>query len=172
MNLLVNRAAQISQAPVGERLDNDIYLLPDASFNRNGSVLSLVLAVDIRIVTEERNRYPQIQLWRPNNDDPGVYVKVEGSERSIVLGPSNFSTSGVFEYPLDPPIQFVEGDVLGWFQPPVTLSVTRMYSIKQSEYVAERLHLPTMQEVKISKIKTNESETILGRTLPMYLITG
>lgn len=172
MNLLVNRAAQISEPTVGDRLDSELYLMPNATFNRSGSILSLVLAVSIRTVTNSRNSYPQIHLWRPTNDTQGAYVKVNGSERRIILGPSDFSTSGIIEYPLDPPIKFVEGDILGCFQPPASQSVVRMYSITQPGYVAKRLILPALEEVTISNIKTNETETILDVTLPMYPITG
>ena len=172
MNLLVNRAAQISEPAVGERLDSELYLVPNATFNRNGSIHSLVLALSIRTVTKDRNAYPQIHLWRSTNATQGAYVKVNGSERRIVLGPSNFSTSGIIEYPLDPPIEFIEGDILGCFQPPATLSVVRMYSITQPGYVAKRLILPGSEEVTFSNIKTDEFETILDVTIPMYPITG
>ena len=73
------------------------------------------------------NSYPTVSLWNLgfNDLDQPVYTKVDGSERSIVLGPSNFSTSGVIEYPLDPPIQFEDGNMLAWLQQE---TVVRMYS--------------------------------------------
>ena len=117
MDLITNRATQGSDE-VGMRVTMDqLYIMNSMSFNCTGNIVSLILGAEIRKVNGEGTRagisYPTISLW---NFDQQVYTKVNGSERSIVLGPANFSTSGVIEYPLDPPIAFEDGNMLAWLQ--------------------------------------------------------
>ena len=42
---------------------------------------------------------------------------VPGSNRTIILGPDDFSTSGLYNYTLSSPIQFTSGDIIGVYQP-------------------------------------------------------
>ena len=174
MNLLTNRAAQIEDGgdQVGTRVDLDrLYIISHMSFNCTGSITSLLLGVQIRTVTSTgeptENPYPAISLWNPGvNDQLGpVYTKVHGSERSIVLGPSNFSTSGVIEYLLDPPIQFQDGNVLGWLQEE---EVVRMYQIEKAGFTT--LTFPKSTSTVLDIVQ--ESTIIVGETLVIHPVTG
>ena len=87
------------------------------------NITSLILGINIRRATSRRNLYPSVQVFRPNGS------LVTGSERTIYYSTSNVSTSGVFEYPLNPPIPVMSGDVLALSQPEQDDSVVRVYYI-------------------------------------------
>ena len=132
-----NRADQIElNEEVGRKAERDtLYIMNHMSFNCTGSITSLILRAQIRTVTgtgrRTGNSYPAISLWNFGLNDQAepAYIKVDGSERSIVLGPSNFSTSGVIEYPLNPPIHFEDGNMLGWLQQE---DMVRMYLVEKA----------------------------------------
>lgn len=166
MSLLVARATDVDMDERIERkLNQELQLLK--SFNCNGTINSLILGVDVRTMTRKRNLYPTVSLWRPINvDTPTEYAKVAGNEQNIVLGPANFSTTGVFDYPLDPPVQFQNGDMLGWFQPKESESVVRMYLVNQEGYTTKGQKIsttvPTVLDVNGMK------EELSGTALPIY----
>ena len=128
MNLITALASQPTGA--GEKLKNGLSLLN--AFTCSGTLTGLVLGVDVRTETDNRDEYPEISLWRP--EDPlsqnTAYSVVTGSERQVMLTPDNFNTSGVFEYALDDaPLNFQANDILGWTQPDDPKSVVRMYQV-------------------------------------------
>ena len=102
------------------------------SFSCSGSLIGLVLGVDVRTKTASRSLYPEVVLWRrlSDSDDDGlVYEKVHNSQRMVKLTAANFSTTGAFDYLIDPPLEFHSSDVLGWDQPELVNSVVRIYAI-------------------------------------------
>ncbi|XP_019863916.1 PREDICTED: uncharacterized protein LOC109593132 [Amphimedon queenslandica] len=93
----------VSQTFVGS---NRLRVLQEYQFNCSSTnITSLILGIDIREATNSRNLYPSVQVFRPNGS------LVTGSERAIYYSTSNVSTSGVFEYPLNPPIPVMSGDL-------------------------------------------------------------
>uniref|UniRef100_A0A1X7SXA4 Uncharacterized protein n=1 Tax=Amphimedon queenslandica TaxID=400682 RepID=A0A1X7SXA4_AMPQE len=103
---------------------NTLRVLQEYQFNCSSTnITSLILGINIREATNSRNLYPSVQVFRPNGS------LVTGSERTIYYSTSNVSTSGVFEYPLDPPIPVMSGDLLAVSQPPQGDSVVRVYYI-------------------------------------------
>ena len=172
MDLITNRAAQIeSDSQVGMTVDSDrFYLMHTMSFNCTGNITSLILRAEIRTVTGSGQRagisYPNISLWSPgvNNQLGHVYTKVDGSERSIVLGPSNFSTSGVLEYPLDPPIHFENGNMLGWLQQE---EVVQMYRTHKTDFATTSFFNPTSDVLEVT-----QGTILYNETLSIYPVTG
>ena len=111
------------------------------AFTCSGTLTGVVLGVDVRTENDTHNLYPQISLQRPtDSDEPGNinYEIVSGSERTVRLTPANFSTNGVFDYPLDPPLEFQAGNVLAWNQPEPGKSVVRMYAIDETGQTGRR----------------------------------
>lgn len=120
--------AKGSKSTNGAKLAADgVSLLP--SFSCSGTLTGLVLGVDVRTETASRSLYPEVALWRSTNsdDDGRAYEKVHNSQRTVKLTAANFSTTGAFDYPIDPPLEFRSSDILGWNQPKLEDSVVRMY---------------------------------------------
>ena len=86
------------------------------------------------------------------------------SERSIVLGPSNFSASGVIEYPLDPPIHFKYGNILGWLQQEETVQI---YLLEKTGFATTSISFQTSTVLEVY-----QSTIIQDSTLAIYPVTG
>ena len=111
-------------------LDNETRVLEEYQFNCSSTnITSVILGIDVKLPSNSRNRYPSIQLWRPQTGSSDQYELVPDSERVIYYSTSNTSTSGVFEYPLNPPISVNNGDLLAVSQPNQGDSIVRVYYI-------------------------------------------
>ena len=165
INLLTSRAAQIEDdLRVGSRIkDGELRILSHMRFNCTGKITSLLLGVDVRSDTDS---FPTVSLWTQDMNDQmvPVYTKVDGSERSIVLGPSNFSTRGVFEFPLAPPMEFENGNMLGWLQQG---GVIRMYEIEKANFITDSFAKPVNVVLEIG-----ERRAVNDQALLIYPITG
>ena len=130
LELVTYRAQQIGIRASGNDMSNEIRVLEEYQFNcTSTNITSVILGIDVRTVTNNRDRFPSIQLWRPNPGSPGQYLVDTDSERFIYYSTSNISTNGVFEYPLNPPISVNSGDLLAISQPAQWQSVVRVYYI-------------------------------------------
>ena len=124
LSLVTYRAEHISASAVGDDMDNELRVLQEYQFNcSTTNITSLILGIDVREATNSRKLFPSVQVFRPNGS------LVTGSERTIYYSTSNVSTSGVFEYPLNPPILVMSGDLLAVSQPSQGDSVVRVYYI-------------------------------------------
>ena len=130
-DLLVEKAEQIGQNMGKGNLDgnrlksNRHSIMPSLEFNCSGTITGFLLGVDVRTETGIRDEYPTIWLW--NKTDATTYTRVDDSSVEIILGPSNFSTDGVFQFSLSTPLQFTANQVLGIYQPKDGKSVVRFY---------------------------------------------
>ena len=177
MDLITNRATP-NDGPSGEvgttAQENDLFIMNSMSFNCTGNIVSLILRAEIRTVTGSGTQagisYPTISLWNLGLNeqmDRQVYTKVNGSERSIVLGPSNFSTSGVIEYPLDPPIEFEEGNMLAWLQQE---EVVHMYWIDEANIAT--IGLPDNLDPLSTVVDMLDAVIANNQALMIYPVTG
>ena len=128
LELVTYRAQHIGIGASGTRLmSNKIRILEEYQFNcTSTNITSVILGIDVRT---GRDKFPSIQLLRPNPGSPGQYLVDTDSERFIYYSTSNISTNGVFEYPLNPPISVNSGDLLAISQPSQWQSVVRVYYI-------------------------------------------
>ena len=107
------------------------WIITDKQFNCSGSTLTEVLVgVDIRPVTLDRNQYPRIDIWEQSVI---FYRRRIRRFRSITLklSPHNFTTNGLYRYTL-PPLNingFNANYRLGVYQPPDDRSVVRFYKV-------------------------------------------
>ena len=177
MDLLTNRATQDrgNGGQVGVRTGTDtLYILVTMAFTCDGTIMSLILRPETRTVTgslqRTGNSYPTISLWNTGLNDQNqlAYIKVDGSERNIVLDPSNFSTSGVIEYPLDPPIQFEIGNRLAWLQQE---EVVRTYLIEQDDFTIGRADISGYDQVP-TVIEQPSVVNGPNQVLALYPVTG
>ena len=136
-DLLVQKAEQIGGDGTGDLDDNRLEMnrdsiMPSLEFNCSGTITGFLLGVDVRTANNPamnimniRNEYPTIWLW--NKTDETTYTRVDDSSVEIILGPSNFSTDGVYQFSLSTPLQFTANQVLGIYQPRHGDSVVRLY---------------------------------------------
>ena len=93
-----------------------------------GKLLTEVLVgVDIRTVTGNRNQYPRIEIWRETGGHYRNPVSVD-----LILSPHNFTTNGLYRYTLPTPLYFEKKNEdyrLGVRQPPDDRSVVRFYKV-------------------------------------------
>ena len=141
--------------------DNTLRVLQEYQFNCSSTnITSLILGINIREATNSRTLFPSVQVFRPNGS------LVTGSERTIYYSTSNVSTSGVFEYPLNPPIPVMSGDLLAVSQPPQGDSVVRIYYISGISFNSSQDILTGSSIVNLNGSPTTD-ELIL-----VYPVTG
>ena len=126
-DLLVQKAEQIDgdgnlHVQLGGGRD---WIMPSLEFTCSGTITGFLLGVDVRTETNSRNEYPTIWLWNKTNKTD-TYIRDKSVE--VLLGPSNFSTEGVFQFSLSTPLQFTINQVLGIYQPNLGDSVVRFYN--------------------------------------------
>uniref|UniRef100_A0A1X7SV14 CUB domain-containing protein n=1 Tax=Amphimedon queenslandica TaxID=400682 RepID=A0A1X7SV14_AMPQE len=139
--------------------DNTLRVLEEYQFNCSSTnITSLILGINIREVSRSGTLYPSVQVFRPNGS------LVTGSERTIYYSTSNVSTSGVFEYPLNPPIPVMSGDLLAVSQPPLEASVVRIY------YISE-LKFSSSQNISIGSSTVNLNDSIDTQLILVYPVT-
>ena len=130
-DLLVQKAEQIEGDDTGDldgnRLGNDRHsIMPSLEFTCSGAITGFLLGVDVITADDNRDEYPTIWLW--NKTDETTYTRVDDSSVEIILGSSNFSTDGVYQFSLSTPLQFTANQVLGIYQPDnIDDSVVRFY---------------------------------------------
>ena len=130
-DLIKYRAKTVDISKKGYNLDNEIRLLTEYQFNCSSTTItSVIVGGDLRIPNNNHQLFPSLQTWRPLDNRPNLYYRVLETVRTIYYSTNNFSSNGVFEYPLDPPIRVQSGDILAISQPPQKNSIFRVYYIQ------------------------------------------
>ena len=165
--LVTYRAQRIGKNPSQTFLSNNtLRVLQEYQFNCSSTnITSLILGINIREATNTRTLFPSVQVFRPNGAS-NTYSLVTGSERTIYYSTSNVSTSGVFEYPLNPPIPVMSGDLLAVSQPLLEASVVRIYYING-------LKFSSSQDISIgSSIVNLKDSPTTDELILVYPVTG
>ena len=89
-------------------------IFPNINFTASGRLLRWI--VGGTYMNNNPAVFPEVQLWRPTGDT--TYQKLNGT---TVIAPVEIRR-GIYEFPLDRPLTFQAGDVLGLFQPPLLSS--------------------------------------------------
>ena len=151
-------------------LSNTLRVLQEYQFNCSSTTItSLILGINIRTTRNSFNsnsltRFPSVQVFRYNGTNVNQYDLVTGSERTIYYSTSNVSTSGAYEYPLNPPIPVMSGDLLAVSQPDERKSAVRVYYISGS-------FRSSQQSIGSSNINLNISPTT-NQLILVYPVTG
>ncbi|XP_019861787.1 PREDICTED: uncharacterized protein LOC109590309 isoform X2 [Amphimedon queenslandica] len=124
-SLVGYRAKNLKSSAIGSPLTETVRVLQEYQFNCSSTITSLILGIDVRAGLR---LLPSVQLFRKIGGS-SQYDLVIGSERVIYYGTNNVSTSGVFEYPLNPPIPVMSGDLLAVSQPSPAFSIVRVHYI-------------------------------------------
>ena len=164
--LLAEKAQQIgvSRGDLdGNRLgSNRNSIMPSLEFTCSGTITGFLLGVDVRTINDDRNEYPIIWLWSKTGET--TYTRVNDSSVEIRLGPSNFSTDGIFQFNLSTPLQFTANQVLGIYQPRYIDSVVRFY---YQDYNGQDIHETKEDDeniLNIGNIRTNRRPLIFPET--------
>ena len=160
-SLVTRRAQQIGTIAEGTSLTNTRRVLLEYQFNCSSTnITSLILGIDVRVRFDgARYLFPSVQVFRSNGNP------VTGSERTIYYSTSNVSTSGVFEYPLNPPISVMSGDLLAVSQPLQERSAVRVYYISGISFRSRQ------QSFGSSNINLSISPTT-NQLILVYPVTG
>ena len=99
----------------------------------NSKLTEVLVGVDIRSVTGNRNQYPRVEIWADESRyrDP---VSVE-----LRLSPQNFTTNGLYHITLPLSLRIEEANTgyrLGVFQPADDRSVVRFYKVTGTGQIA------------------------------------
>ena len=94
-------------------------LIPDMNFNCTGSITKWIFSAQWE---GNSPAFTELQVWRKVNGTGNVYTTVGATTIQ-----ANQSSSEMYEYPVDPPLAFQEGDILGYFQPRREISQLDLY---------------------------------------------
>ena len=103
-----------------KRRDLTQIMVPDMHFTCTGLLTKWIIGGELGI---SKHPFPEVQLWRTT--DGTNYFKTGFSLANTL--PRNTSYVNVFEYTLDPPLKFQEGDVFGLYKPRENESVLNIY---------------------------------------------
>lgn len=98
-------------------------LIPAIEFMCSGT-LSKWRFVAERSTGGGRNRYPEFQIWRPQNSQ--TYDRIH----SVAVSPQSTGQNNVYTHSMSTPVQYQAGDVLGVYHPPADTSVYKIYSVE------------------------------------------
>ena len=98
-----------------DRRDSRQVLIPDINFRCDGTITKWVFGARYG---GNSKAYTELQIWRRSSPTDNTYTKVDGT--TIMVGAEN--RSQVYEYLLDTPLAFQEGDIFGYFQPTRNIS--------------------------------------------------
>ena len=148
-------------------LSNELRVLQEYHFNCSSTnITRLILGIDVRRATGNRRLFPSVQVFRPNGNIVNQYDLVTGSERTIYYSTTNVSTSGVYEYSLNPPISVMDEDLLAVSQPSQQNSVVRVYYSNQISFSSSQPVNYGFTTVDLS------SPLILDELILIYPVTG
>ena len=167
LSLVEYRAQQIGADVVESGYMNEkLRVLQEYQFNCSSTnITSLILGIDVRTATDSRTLFPSVKVFRPNGN-VNQYELVTGSERTIYYSTSNVSTNGVYEYPLNPPIPVMSGDLLAVSQPRQGNSVVRVYYINNINF-----HSSQNISTGSTTVDLNNSPTT-NQLILVYPVTG
>ena len=170
LSLLKYRAERIEIDPPQTYLGNDTQrVLQEYQFNCSSTnIISLILGIDIRRMGQIRNLFPGVRVFRPNGSD--TYSLATGSERTIYYSTSNVSTdTGGYQYPLNPPIPVMNGDLLAVSQPKLGNSAVRIYSIE-----FDGISFISSQNMPIGSqtVNLNDYDSVDDQLILVYPVTG
>ena len=139
-------------------------------FSSCSSTLTEVLVgVDIRTETGNRNQYPRIEIWRESRNRYNLPKSVE-----LRLSPHNVTTNGLYHYTLPTPliIQANYRDYrLGVYQPPDDRSVVRFYKVTGTGQIG-RIDDDDINDDLIRKEGSNKEVSEQTSSILIYPITS
>ena len=154
--------------------EDTLTILQEYQFNCSSTnISSLILGINIRRADSQKIVFPSVQIFRPSNGNVNQYDLVTGSERTIYYSTSNVSTSGEYEYPLNPPIPVMSGDLLAVSQPKPMSTSSGPGNIDRIYYI-DGISFLSSQDIPIGSttVDLNNSTIITDELILVYPVTG
>ena len=145
LDLLTERATKLEASESTNKLDAQLCIVPDVSFNCDGRLTSVFLGATINAASISKGSdvlYPEIQIWRLNSMN-----STRQDSQQIRLNPGDFSREGVLKYNLDLPMPFQSGDVLGVYQPPRSSSAVTVFYHDNDDVAMSRICCTTVSQI-------------------------
>ena len=173
LDLLKRRAVKISNGMntvSGNQLSDRGRVMPGLSFNCSGSITHLMLAADVRTVANDRDNYPELQIWRQAGSSSFITRRARAA---ITLSEGSFSSNGVLQYNLSSFMPFESGDVLGVYQPSQDDSVVQLFYAIDSNapFAYERNRNRRRTSDSLSATVTNQHMLLLPVTGMYYFMS-
>ena len=132
-------------SPVGMRKDfsDEQLIFPDITFTCSGEVVKWIMGGKWNNQVD-RNSYPELQIWRPSGGT--TYSK----EQSTTIMPMSEEGDRVYEFPVEPPLPFQPGDILGVRQPDKDVSRLQVYYDNGGDSVYYQKDIDDSQEFDIT----------------------
>ena len=139
-------------------------LILGINFTCNGTVTTWIIGAKWKGKTPA---YTELQIWRMSSDSQ--YEKITGT--SIMAGGENESKVYMFE--LDSPLDFQEGDILGYFQPKSGDSELDLYLEKSKRITTYYMELGNVLTPPVNGASFSLDEDISDDKYPLIAaITG
>ena len=164
-SLVTHRTQNLRTNADGDHLTSTLRVLHEYDFNCSSTTItSLILGIDVRA---GYTLFPSVLVFKRAGGSPNYNLE---TERTIYYSTSNVSTSGVFEYPLNPPIPVMSGDLLAVSQPEQGLSIVRLHYIENIPGISFSSRQLTFGEANFNV--NNLPSTTTNQLILVYPVTG
>ena len=154
---LRNKAVLIGRTITRQR---EQVVVPAIKFTCAGTLSQWIFVAE-RNTNNGRNKYPELQIWRPQNSQ-NIYNKV----RSVTISPESTTQTNVYTHTLSTALQYQAGDVLGIYHPPADTSVYRIYSVEHGgpdNYHKDRQEQSSTQfNIQASGVRVRKDYPLVG----------
>ena len=132
------------------------------------TLTEVLVGVDIRPVTSNRNQYPIVEIWRETS-----YSYSERTPFSqLLLSPHNFTTNGLYNYILPTPL-IIDREKryfrLGVRQPPEDRSVVRFYKVTGTGQIGKIVEI---NNIDVNKDPADGELVLQTSSILIYPITS
>ena len=138
----------------------------------SSTLTEVLVGVDIRTVTGNRNQYPRIEIWR----ETGAFYRGPTISSELVLSPHNFTTDGLYRITLSTSLDISEltgsgtrGYRLGVYQPPDDTSVVRFYKVNGNGQIGRVVDI---NDVVVDKNPADGEIALQTSSILIYPITS
>uniref|UniRef100_A0A1X7UZ04 Major facilitator superfamily (MFS) profile domain-containing protein n=1 Tax=Amphimedon queenslandica TaxID=400682 RepID=A0A1X7UZ04_AMPQE len=132
----------------------------------NSKLTEILVGVDVRTVTGNRNQYPRVEIWA----DESRYRNTVSVE--LRLSPQNFTTSGLYRITLPISLRIEKANTgyrLGVFQPADDKSVVRFYKVTRAGQIARVVEVNYNY---VSKVSDDGEIALQTSSILIYPITS
>ena len=161
---------EVKSSIKAEVMSDELRVLEEYQFNCSSTnITSLVLGIDVERNSDARDLFPSVRIFRKNSNNPNRYYAVTGSERTIYYSTSNVSTdTGGYQYPLNPPMPVMSGDLLAVSQPEKRKSRVTVCYIDEINFLSTCIEKISNDQYQIDL----SSSPITDELILVYPITG
>ena len=135
-------------------------LIPAMTFNCSGSITKWIFSA---LWEGNSQGFTELQLWRKSSNGSNMYFKVGATTIRV----NSESLNKLYEFPVNPPLAFLAGDILGYFQPNENLAQLSLYLEDSARISVFREGVEDTQTVPPSEIFDFNTPHFTGRDYPL-----